>query len=231
MDEIERLELQIEDLRDAIERSRRFALAGQASVVAGPALLVAILIGLVAFTPARTVFALALAIGGMVLSGSSRSTTGELRRALNGSRRRGTPQSTASSSSTRARERTNPVVHSDRGRLRSSEESRPSDRVKSMSVTVRPLCAVSGWRWGQERKHAQDHRLDRDWRHPSACAPFGGRPDGLRRQTRRSVDVDFRPRWNRNNESKDRARAGAEYMREHRRAAHPYHHAPSHPSQ
>ena len=53
MDEIERLELQIEELRDAIERSRRFALAGRASVVAGPALLAAILIGLVAFTPAR----------------------------------------------------------------------------------------------------------------------------------------------------------------------------------
>jgi hypothetical protein len=82
MDEIERLELQIEDLRAAIERSRRFALAGRASVVAGPALLVAILIGLVAFTPARIVIALALAIGGMVLSGSSRATTDELRRAL-----------------------------------------------------------------------------------------------------------------------------------------------------
>ena len=82
MDEIERLELQIDELREAIERSRRFALAGRASVIAGPALLVAILIGLVAFTPARTVFALALAIGGMVLSGSSRATTDELRRAL-----------------------------------------------------------------------------------------------------------------------------------------------------
>ena len=82
MDEIERLELQIEELREAIERSRRFALAGRASVIAGPALLVAILIGLVAFTPARTVFAVALAIGGMVLSGSSRATTEELRRAL-----------------------------------------------------------------------------------------------------------------------------------------------------
>ncbi|HZZ26166.1 MAG TPA: hypothetical protein VFE60_28045 [Roseiarcus sp.] len=41
----------------------------------------------------------------------------------------------------------------------------------------------------------------------------------------------FDRRWNRNNESKDRARAGAEYMRERHQAAHPYHHAPSHPSQ
>ena len=82
MDEIEQLELQIENLSEAIERSRRFALVGRASVVAGPALLVAILIGLVGFTPARVVIALALAIGGMVLSGSSRATTDELRRAL-----------------------------------------------------------------------------------------------------------------------------------------------------
>jgi hypothetical protein len=82
MDEIERLELQIEELRDAIERSRRYALAGRASVVAGPALLAATLIGLVAFTPARTVLAIALAIGGMVLSGSSRATSEELRRTL-----------------------------------------------------------------------------------------------------------------------------------------------------
>jgi hypothetical protein len=82
MDEIERLELQIEELREAIERSRRFALAGRACAIAGPALLLAILLGLAAFTPARTVFALALAMGGTVLSGSSRATTDELRRSL-----------------------------------------------------------------------------------------------------------------------------------------------------
>ena len=82
MDEIERLELQMEDLRDAIERSRRLALAGRAATVAGPALLIAIFVGLVGFTPARTIFGLALAIGGMVLSGSSRATTEELRRSL-----------------------------------------------------------------------------------------------------------------------------------------------------
>jgi hypothetical protein len=82
MDEIERLELQIEELRDAIERSRMFVLAGRASVVAGPALLAAILIGMVAFTPTRTVVGVVLAIGGMVLSGSSRATSEELGRAL-----------------------------------------------------------------------------------------------------------------------------------------------------
>ena len=81
-DEIERLELQIEQLREAIERSRRFALAGRVCVAAGPALLAAILAGLIDFTPALTILGLALGIGGMVLSGSSRATTDELRRTL-----------------------------------------------------------------------------------------------------------------------------------------------------
>ena len=82
MDEIERLELRIEELRDAIERSRRLRLAGRASAVAGPALLLCFALGLVGATPTRMIVALALAIGGVVLAGSSRSTTEELERAL-----------------------------------------------------------------------------------------------------------------------------------------------------
>jgi hypothetical protein len=39
----------------------------------------------------------------------------------------------------------------------------------------------------------------------------------------------FHRSWNRANESKDRARAGANYMRE--RRLHHYHHAPGHPAQ
>jgi HAMP domain-containing protein len=82
MDEIERLELRIEELRDAIERSRRLRLAGRASAVIGPALLFGFALGLVNYTPARMIVALALAIGGIVLMGSSRSSTEELERAL-----------------------------------------------------------------------------------------------------------------------------------------------------
>ena len=82
MDEIERLELRIEELREAIERSRRWRLAGRASAVAGPALLAGFALGLVAYTPTRMIVALALAIGGVVLMGSSRSSTEELERAL-----------------------------------------------------------------------------------------------------------------------------------------------------
>jgi hypothetical protein len=40
----------------------------------------------------------------------------------------------------------------------------------------------------------------------------------------------FNRSWNRANESKDRARAGADYMRERRRALH-HHPAPHHPAQ
>jgi hypothetical protein len=82
MDEIERLELRIEELREAIERSRRLRLAGRASAVIGPALLAGFALGLVAYTPTRMIVALALAIGGVVLTGSSRSSTEELERSL-----------------------------------------------------------------------------------------------------------------------------------------------------
>jgi hypothetical protein len=82
MDEIERLELRIEALSEAIERSRRLRFAGRASAVIGPVLLAGFALGLVAFTPARMIVALALAIGGVVLTGSSRASTEELERAL-----------------------------------------------------------------------------------------------------------------------------------------------------
>ena len=82
MDEIERLELRIEELREAIARSRRLRLVGQASAVIGPALIVGFVLGLVAYSPTRVLVAFALAIGGVVLAGSSRSSTEELERSL-----------------------------------------------------------------------------------------------------------------------------------------------------
>jgi hypothetical protein len=82
MDEIERLEIRIEELGERIARSRRLRLVGLASAVIGPALIVAFVLGLVDYTPARVLVAFALAIGGMVLMGSSRSSTEELERAL-----------------------------------------------------------------------------------------------------------------------------------------------------
>jgi hypothetical protein len=82
MDEIERLELRIEELTEAIGRSRRLRLAGQVSAVIGPMLLAGLALGLVSYTPPRMIVALALAIGGVVLMGSSRSSTEELERSL-----------------------------------------------------------------------------------------------------------------------------------------------------
>src|SRR5277367_313554 len=82
MDEMERLEFRIDELRDAIERSRRSRFAGRASAVLGPALLAGLVFGVLDYSPERVIAALALAIGGMVLMGSSRSSTEELERAL-----------------------------------------------------------------------------------------------------------------------------------------------------
>jgi hypothetical protein len=82
MDEIERLEIRIEELRERIARSRRLRLVGLASAVTGPALIVAFILSLVDSNPARVLVAFALAIGGMVLMGSSRSSTEELERDL-----------------------------------------------------------------------------------------------------------------------------------------------------
>jgi len=83
MDEIERLELRIEELRGAIARSRKLALAGRAAAILGATMIACFLIGLLDFTPARAVAAIALAIGGVVLMGSSRSSTEAFERALN----------------------------------------------------------------------------------------------------------------------------------------------------
>jgi hypothetical protein len=82
IEDIERLELHIETLQDSIARSRRLMLAGRVSSVLGPLLLVALTFGLMIFTPARVLMALALLIGGVVLTGSSKSSTDELERSL-----------------------------------------------------------------------------------------------------------------------------------------------------
>ena len=70
------------ELREQVARSRRLMTAGGAAAVAGPVVLLALILGLVAFTPARVLVALALAIGGIVLMGSSRSSTEQLERSL-----------------------------------------------------------------------------------------------------------------------------------------------------
>jgi hypothetical protein len=78
VEQIEQLEYRIEELREAIQRSRRLIMAGRACAVIGPALLGCFILGLLDFTPARMIVAIALAIGGVVLMGSSRSSTEQL---------------------------------------------------------------------------------------------------------------------------------------------------------
>jgi hypothetical protein len=83
--EVERIELiegRILELQEAIRRSRMLMLAGRTAAIAGPALILGFLVGIPDFTPARTVVAIALAIGGVVLMGSSKSSTEQLERAL-----------------------------------------------------------------------------------------------------------------------------------------------------
>jgi hypothetical protein len=79
---IEALEREIDELRDAIARSRRLMTAGRVAAVAGPALLIALIFGLLGFSPARVLVALALLIGGIVLTGSSKSSTAQLEGSL-----------------------------------------------------------------------------------------------------------------------------------------------------
>jgi O-antigen ligase len=79
---IERLEIRIEELREAIERSRRLMLAGRVCAVIGPVLLVCVMFGLLDLTSVRMIAGIALAIGGVVLVGSSRASTEQLELSL-----------------------------------------------------------------------------------------------------------------------------------------------------
>ncbi len=76
------IERQIEELAAAVDRGARFVRAGQASVAFGVALLAGLTTGVLAFNPVAMVAGFALAIGGVVLTGSSKSSLDELKTAL-----------------------------------------------------------------------------------------------------------------------------------------------------
>jgi hypothetical protein len=82
MEEIEQLEIQIEQLREAIQRSRKIVAAGRACAVIGLALLAAAMIGVLNLIPLQTVVGIALALGGLVLTGSSKASTEQLKLSL-----------------------------------------------------------------------------------------------------------------------------------------------------
>ena len=81
-EQIERLEAQIDELREAIRRSRRLVAVGRAGAGAGAALLVAVALGLAIFTPVRMIVGISLGLGGLVLMGSSVGSTKELELSL-----------------------------------------------------------------------------------------------------------------------------------------------------
>ena len=76
--QIERLEAQIDELREAIRRSRRLVVAGRACALAGAALLICLALGLATVTPVRTIVGIAVGLGGLVLMGSSVGSTKQL---------------------------------------------------------------------------------------------------------------------------------------------------------
>jgi hypothetical protein len=79
---IERLEDQIEELHEAIQRSRRLSLVGWVGAIAGPAMLLALALGALEFTPVRLMLGIALALGGLVLAGASKTSTEQLELSL-----------------------------------------------------------------------------------------------------------------------------------------------------
>jgi hypothetical protein len=76
------LEDRIERLEDAIVRSRKLMQASRFAFMAGVALFLGWLSGLFATNGLGLVLGIALSIGAVVLGGSSRQTTAELRSAL-----------------------------------------------------------------------------------------------------------------------------------------------------
>ena len=77
-EQIERLEAQIDELREAIRRSLRLVVIGRACAFAGAALLICLLLGLTTVTPVQMIVGTAVGLGGLVLMGSSVSSTKQL---------------------------------------------------------------------------------------------------------------------------------------------------------
>ena len=77
-EQISELEVQIEELADALERCRKTALASKAAMAFGGILLAATTLGVVTFDPMVMVAGLAALLGGVVVFGSNTSTANQL---------------------------------------------------------------------------------------------------------------------------------------------------------
>jgi hypothetical protein len=81
-DEIAALEVRIEELAEALERCRKFALVSKIAIIFGALLTVATLFGFLAFTPMAMLGGVAALLGGIVVYGSNGSTLDELSKSL-----------------------------------------------------------------------------------------------------------------------------------------------------
>jgi t-SNARE complex subunit (syntaxin) len=81
-EEIARLEDAIENLAATIESCRKIIFASKAAIAGGGLLLVAMTIGVVGFEPTAFMAAIVAVLGGTVLFGSNRSTSGQATAAL-----------------------------------------------------------------------------------------------------------------------------------------------------
>ena len=77
-EQISELEVQIEELTDALERCRKTALATKAAMGLGGILMAATTLGVVTFDPMMMVAGLAALLGGVVVFGSNTSTANQL---------------------------------------------------------------------------------------------------------------------------------------------------------
>jgi hypothetical protein len=84
-DEIAHLEQHIERLADSIERCRKIALAGRLMIAAGSVWVALVLFGVIPLAPYAVVAAIAAVIGGIVLTGSNRTTWQQTEAALRSS--------------------------------------------------------------------------------------------------------------------------------------------------
>lgn len=73
-DRISRIEVQIEELADAINRCRWFIVLSQAAMIGGGVWILALVFGLTRFTPAAMLCSIAAIVGGIVGFGSNTST-------------------------------------------------------------------------------------------------------------------------------------------------------------
>jgi hypothetical protein len=76
-EEIVRLEARIDELAAKIESCRKFILAGQVAMAGGGVVLIAMLVGGIQFNPSILGMTGAAVLGGIVVTGSNRSTAKE----------------------------------------------------------------------------------------------------------------------------------------------------------